>query len=118
MRYDRVLHARRDLLVPVEEARAVVSVPDALLLNSAAVLEQKRTAFKFSQKHDTALADILLVSMRLADSVAIQRHTEELAGGHPFRQHALHKLVDVALRMLLTLLLHPANGVILALFVW
>ncbi len=62
----------------VEEARAIVSVPHASLLESATVLEQKRAALKISQEHDTALADILLVSVRLADGVPVQGHAEAL----------------------------------------
>ena len=117
MRYNRVLHTSSDILVPVEEARAVVSVPNAPFLDATAILEEERTAFKISKEHYGCIADFLLVSMRLADSVAIERHAEELAWDHPFRQHALHKLVDLALRMVLTLLLllHPAKGVILPL---
>ena len=84
MRYDRVLHASRDLLVPVEEARAIVSVPDASLLESATVLEEERAALEIPQEHDTALADILLVSMRLADRVPVQGRAEEFALDEPF----------------------------------
>ena len=54
MGYNRVLHTSCDTLVPVEEARAIVSVPDASLLEAAAVLEEERTTLKFAQKHDTA----------------------------------------------------------------
>ena len=117
MRYDREFRTSRDLLIPVEEARAVVSVPDASLLEAAAVLEEERTAFKISQKHDTALADILLVSVWLADRVPVQGHAEEFVRDEPFWDHSGNMLPDLAVRMVLALLLllHPAHAVRLAL---
>ena len=71
MRYDRVFHSSRNILVPMKEARAIVSVPDASLLETASVLKEESSTLEIAQKHDGALSDILLVSVRLAYRIAV-----------------------------------------------
>ncbi len=102
----------------MEEARAIVFVPNTSLVEAAAVFEQKRATLEIAQEHDCALANILLVSVRLADRVPVQGHAEELALDEPFRQHGPNVLPDFAMRMVLRLLLllHPAHDVWLTLF--
>ena len=88
----------------------IVPVPHSSLLEPAAIVQDERATLVISQEHNAALADILLVSMRLAYSVAIERYTEEFAGDKPLRQHGVYVLKNVATRMVLALLLllHPA----------
>jgi len=75
----------RDILVPVEEGAAVRSVPHASRLKAAAVLEEQRAALEIAKEQDGALAEVLLVPVRLAYRVAIERHAEEFARDESFR---------------------------------
>ena len=102
----------------MKEARAIVSMPDTSLLETAAILEEERATLELSYEYDGTLSDVILVSMRLANSVAVQGHAEKLAFNKPIRQHGAYVLATFATRMILGLLmlLHPAHAVGLAFF--
>ena len=55
----------------MKEARAIVSVPNASLFETAVVLKEERSTLEIAQKHDGAISYILLVSVWLAYCVAV-----------------------------------------------
>ena len=97
----------------MKEARAIISMPDTSLLETAAILEEERATLEISHEYDGTLSDVLLVSMRLANSVAVQGHAEEFAFDKPIRQHGTYVLPNFTTRVILGLLmlLHPAHAV-------
>ena len=88
-------------------------MPHTSLLETATILKEKRATLEISQEQDSALADVIFVSMGLANRVAVQRYSEELALDKPVGQHATHVLPNFATRMILGLLrlLDPAHAV-------
>ena len=115
MRNNGVLHTTRDLLVPVYVGAPITPVPHSSFLEAAAIVQNEGATLIISQEHNAALADILLVPMRLANSVAIERYTKKFVGDKPLRQHGVNVVKNVAMRMVLTLLLlvHPALRILL-----
>ena len=93
----------------------IVPAPHSSLFEPAAIVQDGRATLVISQEHNTALADILLVLVRLAYSVAIERYTKNFAGDEPLQKHGVYVLINVAVRMVLALLLllHPALRIIL-----
>ena len=58
-------------------------MPHTSLLETATILKEKRATLEISQEQDSALADVIFVSMGLANRVAVQGHSEELALDKP-----------------------------------
>ena len=85
----------------MKEARAIISMPDTSLLETAAILEEERATLEISHEYDGTLSNVLLVSMWLANRVAVQGHAEEFAFDKPIRQHGTYVLPNFATRVIL-----------------
>ncbi len=83
----------------------IVPVRYTFFFEPAAIVQDERATLVVTQEHNAALANVLLVLVRLAHRLAVDRYTEKFARGEQIWQHGAYVINDGAIRMVLALLL-------------